>query len=319
MNKYIFLMIVLIAALTLFITVQQEQSDVEEREISSSEQAYSQEQAKNPDIETIKAGKEPSSETPESIQSDPIPAGIAFVESENLEEFFYEYEALAESGDVDAQYYLSKAFSECFHTHHRDYAWQIEKIDSLERFGYRQAYIDQSWKEFNRCESLRSNPELESLAEKFRAMATEGNHPAIVSETLNELLAIKGEKALFESEIPRLLDSQNYEAIMNVGGFIGQYLNKKSRHQLASTAENAFLIASCSFSNPMCKPGGPFMQMVCGDRFALCDPNQDIIGYLYDHNLSPAEAIRVSELVPIILQAVNNNYYNRVYQYFDIP
>ena len=192
-------------------------------------------------------------------------------------------------------------------------------MNSLERFGYGQAFIDQSWKEFSRCESLRLNPELENLARKFRAMATEGNHPAIVSETLNELLAIKGEKALFESEIPRLLDSQDYEAMMNIGGFIAQYLSSRSNPQLSSTAENAFLIASCSFNNPMCKPGSSIMHVMCGDRFALCDPNQDIIGYLYDHNLSPTEAIRVSELVPIILQAVNNNDYNRVYQYFDIP
>lgn len=319
MNKYLFFILVLIAILILFFAAQQEQSGVKEREINSPEQAYSQEPATNPNIETTKTEKGLNSETPESIQFESMPASTAFIESENLEEFFSEYEILAESGDVDAQYYLSKAFSECLHAKNRDYAQQIEIVNSLERSGYGQAFIDQSWREFNRCESLRLNPELDSLAKKFRAMATEAKHPAIVSENLNELLKVKGEHALFESEIPRLLESQNYEAIMNIGRFIGQYLSNRSNPQLSSTAENAFLIASCSFNNPMCKPGSSIMQVMCGDESALCDPNQDIIGYLYDHSLSPSEAMRVSELVPMIMHAVNNNNYNRIYEYFDIP
>lgn len=319
MSKYIFLFVVLIVALFSFFAIQQEEGSENEREINSSEQGYSKEPATNPNIGTTEPGKKPNNETTEPIQSEPILASTAFVESENLEEFVFEYKALAESGDVDAQYYLSKALSECLHAKHRDYARQIEIVNSLERSGYGQAFIDQSWREFNRCQSLRSNPELERLAEKFKTLATEGKHPAIVSENLNELLDVKGEKALFESEIPRLLGTQNPEAIVNIGGFIGQYLRSQSHPQLSSIAENAFLIASCSFNNPMCKPGSPIMQVMCGGRSALCDPNQDIIGYLYDHVLSPSEAMRVSALVPIIVRAVNNNNYNRIYEYFDIP
>ena len=95
MNKYIFLIVVLTVALILFFVAQQEQSGSNEREINSPEQVHSQELGTDPNIGTKKTGKNPNSETPESIQSEPIPAGIAFVESENLEEFFSEYEALA--------------------------------------------------------------------------------------------------------------------------------------------------------------------------------------------------------------------------------
>ena len=242
-----------------------------------------------------------------------ISHGEQFLISRDLSTQIEEWLPLAEAGDADATYHLWRSYKEC--ASGRSANEQAYVVDTLEQSNALPAKLDQSWAEYDRCQSVDRTKAI-AEADRWADTLAELSHPVVESQQLDELADSEGLSAADEQALA-ILQSGNADAIINLASYIARrasqqlFIEPTSGRSL-SAIENGIVMFACDLGAAVCQPNSRFMISLCGFEVNNCNPGLSLPDYIVEYELSVSDYDQALAVRGLAASLYVNQEYERI-------